>query len=134
MKERRNIIGVTGLKSYCIIASLTALSLSACVTLDDNTASARSGAREVSFGLILIKRGAESEGTNWQETGIIGAWIGKQEAGIGVKKDTEITANADCQLVFFVRNKEQYTESIKLLESTLKRNGEKLCIESLPRN
>lgn len=117
------------MKPTVLVLSVIAapLILSGCTTINLGEQLSGDPKTTMHFGLIKLKQDHKGVSANLHKIVVMGGWVGPSGSGLGLKHNTYVKPDPDCQIVFIVKTKEQLNQSIKLVESTNHKNGDKIC-------
>ena len=105
------------------------VALSGC-TINANPSLDSAPDKQLYLGAVFVKTSVSDEQTALRRIDTAGIWAGKSSFGAGYKGTKVIIIDDDCQVVFIVNSKDQLSESISLLKSTLGISGGEICVSS----
>jgi len=115
-----------GVKLKNIILLVATMFSSGCITVGSEDFAST---RRIHIGVVLVENIPATNGLNYKEYTTGGIWFENEEAGIGFKNETLISADQKCQVVFIVKTQGQLDHALKLLKSTLDQNEGEICIK-----
>ena len=83
--------------------------------------------RDYLFGLVMVDYAPEETSTV-TDSRMAGLWVGKSNAGAGLRRHSEVRIHSECQVVFLIEDEAELAQARDLIESTLDMSGDEICI------
>ena len=100
--------------------------LASCTSIDTPLVSSKPIWR---LGLVRIQGPDNAEDIDKLDVTSVGAWLGKDNFGIGYKSTTRLAISDECKVVFLVKNEQQLKQVKTLILSQLEKHRGELCAE-----